>query len=457
MAHAGLRFTPVGTSAGAAARARPGGVGARPPGRSRPVRAVGATLRTGRSSPSIVGSWTATRSAGDLAVRTGKWATHVAQHERGGWCRARGALVVLVASVALVAGACSSDGTVESGATTSLPGLSSSSGDGPPGSGTSSTTSTTEAEVDDDAVRDIDFANFTYAPDSCGDPAQRTAYEVVDGTSAGDDMNVSVDVDATAYGDVTGDGITDAVVLITCNAGGNAGNNVPLVYTVDDEGEPERLGILTGTDRDDAAVVGVSISDGQILTDEVVFAPDDPRCCPSGTGTTIWEWVDGSFVIVNSTEDTQDVPPPSARPTVDPFSIRVDGVGPFFLGMTADELRANGVDVITTEPVCGTSVYEAEGAPDGLFLVLDDAGSLRAISVSSPAYLTDANASVDSFDFDLQSVYPNLEYFSFGPDLDGQYAVFSPDRASGIYFNVSGEEVMSITVTYGDTGFMDLC
>lgn len=363
-------------------------------------------------------------------------------------------LVVLVASVALAAGACGSDGTVESGSPTSLPGLSSSSGTRPPGTGAPSTT---EAEVDDDAVRDIDFATFTYAPDSCGDPAPRTGYEVVDGTSVGDDMNVSVDVDAIAYGDVTADGVTDAVVLITCNAGGNAGNTVPLVYTVDDEGEPERLGILTGDDRDDVAVVGVSISEGQILTDEVVFGPDDPRCCPSGTGTTIWEWVDRSFVIVSSTEATQDVPPPPERPAVDPFSIRVDGVGPFFLGMTADELRANGVDVITTEPMCGTSIYEAAGAPDGLFLVLDDAGSLRAISVSSPAYLTDANANVDSFDFDLQSVYPDLEYFSFGPDLDGQYAVFSPDRATGIYFNVSGGEVMNITVTYGDTGFMDLC
>jgi hypothetical protein len=71
--------------------------------------------------------------------------------------------------------------------------------------------------------------------------------------------------------------------------------------------------------------------------------------------------------------------------------------------------------------------------------------------------VTAANANVDSFDFDLQAVYPNLEYFSFGPDLDGQYAVIAPDRSSGIFFNVSGEEVMSITVAWGDSSFMDLC
>ena len=379
--------------------------------------------------------------------------TFVAQHQRGGRRRRGHVLVGLVAIVGL-AGACSSDGTVESGATTSLPDLSSSSGPQPAGG--AGTTSTTAAAVDADAILAVDFGTFTYAPDSCGDSSQRTPYEVVDGVGTGD-TNVSIDVDAIAYGDVTGDDITDAVVLLICNAGGNAGNTVPLVYTVDDEGEPERLGILTGDDRDDRAVAGVSISDGQILTDEAVFGPDDPRCCPSGTGTTIWEWAGGSFVIVNSTEATQDVPRPPQRPTVDPFSIRVDGVGPFFLGMTADELRANGVDVVTVEPQCGTSPYEAVGVPDGVFLILDDAGSLRAISVSSPAYVTDANANVDSFDFDLQAVYSNLEYFSFGPGLDGQYGVFAPDRSSGIYFNVSGEEVMSITVAYGDTGFGDLC
>ena len=248
-------------------------------------------------------------------------------------------------------------------------------------------------------------------------------------------------------------------MLVSCNAGGNASWVIPLVYTVDAEGAPQRLGILDADGREDRQVTAASISDGQIVTDEAVFLPDDPRCCPSATGVTIWEWDGSTFVVVNATEagGPDDGSTPTKSGSSDPFLITTDGVGPFYLGMTADELAANGVGTQQVEPVCGTSTFEAVGAPDGLFLVLDDVGSVRATSVSSPAYVTAANANVDSFDFDLQSVYPDLEYFSFGPDIGGQYAVFAPDRSSGIYFNEFDGEVMSITVTWGDTSFMDLC
>ena len=358
---------------------------------------------------------------------------------------------------ALGAAACSSSGeTVSSGATTSLPGMASSSGTSP--GSAKGTTSTTEDDDDvaEDAIRDVDFATFTYAPDSCGDSSQGRGYEVVDGVGTGD-AAVSVDVGSIAYGDVTGDGVEDAVVLFTCDSGGSAGAVVPLVYTVDDAGEPERIGKLTSVDRAEVEVTGAAIISGQIHTEEVVFGPEDPRCCPSGSGSTIWDWVDGSFVVASTTTSVITPAPTTlpARPAVDPFSIRVDGVGPFFLGMTKEELTANGVGVVQEDPTCGVSPFEAYDAPDGLYFVLDEVGSVRAIVVSSPAYLTDANASVDSFVLDLQAVYPGLEYFSYG--VDGQYAVFSPDRNTGIYFNASGEEIMSIIVAYGDDGFMDLC
>lgn len=372
--------------------------------------------------------------------------------------------VALAALLLLVlAGACSGSGDqVSTASSTEAPGttLDPRVADALSGAAGKGTTSTTAAAVAADAIRSIDFGDFTYAPDTCGDDTERDPFVVRGGSaSSASGANLSVDVTNIAYGDLTGDGVDDAVVLVSCNAGGNVAWVIPLVYTVDADGKPERLGILAGDGRGDRQVTGASISDGQIVTDEAVFLPDDPRCCPSATGATIWEWDGTTFVIVNSTEagGPDDGATPTKSGSGDPFLITPDGVGPFYLGMTADALAANGVGTVAVEPMCGTSTYEAVGAPDGLFLILDDAGSVRAISVSSPAYLTAQNANVDSFDFDLQAVYPNLEYASFGPDLGGQFIVPAADRSSSIFFNMSGEEVMSITVTWGDSSFMDLC
>ena len=377
------------------------------------------------------------------------------------WSATAVVVVALVALAAAVTACSSSDDQVATTPTSGATGttLDPALADGLAGAAGKGTTST-RAGTAADAIQTIDFGDFTYAPDTCGDDTERAPFVVQGGTaSSASGTNLTVDVTNVARGDVTDDGIDDAVVLVSCNAGGNASWMIPLVYTVDDDGKPVRLGILSADGRDERQVTSASISDGQIVTDEAVFLPDDPRCCPTATGTTIWEWDGETFVVVNSTEagSPDDGGTPTKSGSSDPFLITTDGVGPFFLGMTIDELAANGVGTEVVEPMCGTSTYDAVGAPDGLYLVLDDAGSVRAISVSSPAYVTAANANVDSFDFDLQAVYPDLEHFSFGPDLGGQYAVIAPDRSSGIYFNVSGEEVMSITVAWGDSAFMDLC
>ncbi len=327
-----------------------------------------------------------------------------------------------------------------------------------PDKGVPRTSSTTEA-ADPDSIRDVDVENLTYTEDSCGDPDRRTGYEVVDGVGTGADSNVTVDAAAVAYGDLTDDGIIDAVVLLSCNSGGSASDVVPIVLTVTDPGEVEQLAILDAEGREDRSVVSVSISEAQVVTDEVVFLPDDPRCCPSATGATIWEWDGEGFVVVNATEagGPGDGGGPGAQPAVDPTLITTNSVGAIRLGMSSDALAAaTGITTRRIDPVCGSSPYEAVGAPEGLYVLLDDAGSVRAITVETSTYLTAANASVDSFVFDLQSVYPNLEFFSFGGDT-GQYAVIAPDRSSGIFFTASGDEVIAITVTYGDAGFLDLC
>lgn len=369
----------------------------------------------------------------------------------------RTALVALAVLIGAAAVACASSGDEVSTAPTTAPGTTVDPGitDALADAAARGTVTT---EADGAGIASVDFADFTYAPDTCGDDTERDPFVVTDGrASTASGTNLSVDVDATAYGDLTGDGADEAVVLVSCNAGGNGSWVVALVYGVDGEGDPERLDILDAADRDDRVITGASISDGEIVTDEVIFVDDDPRCCPSGAGSTIWAWDGSRFVVMNATEAGDPDDGTSSGSLSDPYLITTNSVGLFFLGQTAEELASAGVTVQETGPRCGSSPYEAVGAPEGLHLVLDDLGSVRAISVSSPEYLTAANANVESFVFDLQSVYPDLEYFDFGPGIGGQYAVIAPDRSSGIFFNSFEEQVNNITVTYGDSGFMDLC
>src|SRR5690349_390274 len=73
----------------------------------------------------------------------------------------------------------------------------------------------------------VDFANFTYAPDACGpiiDSPPTGGYEVVDGETRNGDpsqadfysMTVRPEV---AIGDLTGDGTAEAGLILDCSPG----------------------------------------------------------------------------------------------------------------------------------------------------------------------------------------------------------------------------------------------
>ncbi len=111
--------------------------------------------------------------------------------------------------------------------------------------------------------------------------------------------------DTVIYGDLTGDGVDEAVVAI--NSGGNAGDIGFLVLTPRNAGTRTLFTFIPGTS------VAIEVVDGKIVVTEPVPGPDDPHCCPSELKMTTYGW-NGTTFIVEST-DTEPNPAAGAKPT----------------------------------------------------------------------------------------------------------------------------------------------
>jgi hypothetical protein len=97
--------------------------------------------------------------------------------------------------------------------------------------------------------------------------------------------NVSLLDDLTAYGDLNGDGVEDAAVIIV-DAPGGSGVFTYLAAVVDEDGSPANVDTVDLGDRTD--ITTVAVEDGAIRVDVVAHGPDDPMCCP--TEKRIWTY-----------------------------------------------------------------------------------------------------------------------------------------------------------------------
>lgn len=141
------------------------------------------------------------------------------------------------------------------------------------------------------AIRRVDFRNFTY-PDACVGEAH-----VVDGQFSeeieGSPFRWWFSVAGVVYGDLTGDGEEEAVVLTLCNGGGSGVYSSGTVYTMR-EGKPVPIVDLPVGDRADGGIEGVEIQNGLL-----VLTRNDGNgamCCPEFTVTLTYRVVGNQLV-----------------------------------------------------------------------------------------------------------------------------------------------------------------
>ncbi|HTX79642.1 MAG TPA: Gmad2 immunoglobulin-like domain-containing protein [Longilinea sp.] len=106
-----------------------------------------------------------------------------------------------------------------------------------------------------------------------------------------------------AFGDLDGDGVADAVAVVSENGGGS-GEFESLIAILDQAGTPAQVSAAQLGDR--VQINAVSIQDGQVMLQMLVQGPNDPMCCPSLPVTETYVLSNGNLVLVHLTSETAD-------------------------------------------------------------------------------------------------------------------------------------------------------
>jgi hypothetical protein len=89
---------------------------------------------------------------------------------------------------------------------------------------------------------------------------------------------VTLHPEVYAFGDLNGDGVDDAAVILIESSGGS-GNFHYLAAVINEGGAPVNVATHFVGDREQ--MQAISIDEGEITLDMVAHGPDDPMCCPT--------------------------------------------------------------------------------------------------------------------------------------------------------------------------------
>jgi hypothetical protein len=92
---------------------------------------------------------------------------------------------------------------------------------------------------------------------------------------------VSASIGKYSFGDMNGDGLKDAAVIIEWSGGGSHGFR-KLNIVINKNGRPV---FLTSISSETVVVNSLEINSGIITVTGLIYGPDNPQCCPSQKNT----------------------------------------------------------------------------------------------------------------------------------------------------------------------------
>ena len=141
-------------------------------------------------------------------------------------------------------------------------------------------------------IQSADFKNFTYRP-SCSKTPIRVKNGVYERTKPD---RFYFKIGNIAYGDIGGDGSTEAIVLSACNSGGSGVFSEGFVFGLE-KGQVTQLATISGGDRAWGSIQSVTVTNGLLSVVRLApDAPNGPACCPKFLETTIYK-LQGSRMI----------------------------------------------------------------------------------------------------------------------------------------------------------------
>lgn len=109
--------------------------------------------------------------------------------------------------------------------------------------------------------------------------------------------NVRFVRDFHVMGDLDGDGVEEAAVLLAAGSGGT-GENIYLAVVGLEDGELNNLGTVLVGDR--AQVRKAGIGEGRVFLDLLRAGPEDPLCCPGELAMLAWRLEGGALTPISA-------------------------------------------------------------------------------------------------------------------------------------------------------------
>ena len=148
-------------------------------------------------------------------------------------------------------------------------------------------------------VRIVDFKNFTYEAFCASDEVEKV--KVKNGEFFRETpMDGYVDrfyfkAFDFAYGDLTGDGKEDAVILTVCNTGGTGNFSEGFIFSVTG-GKPALIGRIPGGDRANGGLRSARIDKGFLVVESNDVGENGGSCCPEFVITSSYRLRDGKLI-----------------------------------------------------------------------------------------------------------------------------------------------------------------
>lgn len=137
------------------------------------------------------------------------------------------------------------------------------------------------------SVREVPWMNRTYGTDRLVNGYYQEFDESVSDTVPA----VSVTILSVSFGDATGDG-TEEALLIFGYAGGGAGNFLEAEVLELNDGKPELLGEIEGGDRAEGGIGSFEARDGAVVVGRFGGIG---ACCPQWIEFERWRWTGDEF------------------------------------------------------------------------------------------------------------------------------------------------------------------
>jgi len=197
-------------------------------------------------------------------------------------------------------------------------------------------------EVVGPGVNEITIGNMTYTlPDGMSyELANGVFWEQAAPGSATFNL-VSVGRLPAAFGDLNGDGVPDASVIVVNDPGGS-GTFRYLAAVVDEDGWPLNIDTVLLGDR--TQILSNQVVAGAIVLEVVTHGPDDPMCCPTEHRTWTYQLQEGKLVRTGDellapvpTEEAVVLPGPYLTLTPDPRKATTGEKVDFYTHATANE------------------------------------------------------------------------------------------------------------------------